>query len=58
MDTFEVGGKQYQVVIVNDEYGAQVALYNDGERLVGVVVDLDGTVSVEEKALGKGLFQL
>lgn len=39
MDTFEVGGRKYQIVIISDEYGAEISVWLGSDKVAAIVID-------------------
>jgi hypothetical protein len=47
MDIIEINGKQYTVVITQNEYGAEIGLWTGDDQVAAIVIDGDD-VSVHE----------
>lgn len=46
MDSFEVGGKQYQVVVTHEDGRAELAVCCDGSHVASLLIDERGVSSV------------
>lgn len=47
MDTFEVGGQQYQVAVTHEDDGtAELAVWCEGSRVAALLIDQIGVYSV------------
>lgn len=46
MDTFEVGGKQYQVVVTHEDDRAELAIRHDDRHIAAMHIDERGVSSV------------
>ena len=47
MDIIEINGKQYTVVVTQNEYGAEIGLWTGDDQVAAIVIDGDD-VSVHE----------
>ena len=46
MESFEVGGKQYQVVVTHEDGRAELAVRCEGSRVAALLIDEIGVYSV------------